>query len=209
MFIILSLITYPVLFILGQLFWPLTLVIILALLYFAVKLNTKWSSADMLRDPFSSPQNNIAAKQTNNRVNSTSQLSAISSVSEDAFFTILKLEGIDRARTIYLQAIQHAPDEPVFQETSLSKLAYDELKKGNTELAIDLFTLNTEAFPRSANCHASLADAYRSIRNTNEAISYYKKALELLVIDRSKNELFRQSLLANIKDNLRRLSSEG
>lgn len=126
-------------------------------------------------------------------------------VSEEAFFAILQFEGIEKARSLYHQLSPRASGPLVFQESRLNKFAYEELNKGNSDLAIDLFKLSTEVFPNSANSYANLADAYKGKGNPEQAISYYKKALEVLISDQSNTEQFRQSLFAKIKGNLTHL----
>lgn len=205
LFILLGFITYPFLWIVGNIFWPIVIVILIALIYFAVIFSSKWSANEVLPDPFKAAVKPSLHSPKINQPNTNNQFSTTTNVSEDAFFTILQLEGVAKARDIYHQAIQHNAKAILFQESRLNKLAYEELKKGNVNFAIDLFKLNVEAFPFSANCYASLADAFQTKGETNEAITYYKKALEVLIVDHSNTEQFRQSLLTNIKDNLNKL----
>ena len=47
------------------------------------------------------------------------------------------------------------------------------------ENAITLFKLNTELFPHSANVWDSLGETFALTGNKNEAITCYKKALEI------------------------------
>jgi len=54
LFVFFSLLTYPLLWILGNLFWPFVVVILAAFIYFAVVLNRKWRISFSLPDPFTS-----------------------------------------------------------------------------------------------------------------------------------------------------------
>lgn len=207
LFVLLGLISYPILWMAGVFFWPIAVVILIAFIYFAITFSSKWSSNNILPDPFGSPKRPSQAKsQTRQPSPVNLQQSQTTSVPEDAFFTILRLDGVAKARSIYQQAIQRDPNAVVFQESQMNKLAYEELKKGNVNFATDLLKLNLEAFPNSTNCYASLADALKAAGNTEEAITYYKKALEVLVVDRSNTQQFRESLLADIKSNLSKLN---
>jgi len=125
---------------------------------------------------------------------------------EDAFLALIQVEGIAKARSLLQEMQQRSPNAIPFQESSLNKYAYDHLKRGQLETAIDLFRLNSEAFPSSANCTASLADALRLKGETDEAIRHYKKAIEQLVTDSSRSEQFKKTLLANVRQHLDQLN---
>ena len=62
-------------------------------------------------------------------------------------------------------------------ESQLLKLGYGMLYLNNTEMAINVFTLNTDLFPGSANTWDCLAEAYLKSGNKEKAIFYYQKAL--------------------------------
>jgi tetratricopeptide (TPR) repeat protein len=47
------------------------------------------------------------------------------------------------------------------------------------EAAIDVFTVNAEVFPGSANVWDSLGDGYRAAGDIDAAIASYRKALEV------------------------------
>ena len=61
----------------------------------------------------------------------------------------------------------------------MNRLGYELLRDGKTDDAIEIFKLNVEAYPRSANTYDSLAEAYVKKGNKEEAIKYYSKALEV------------------------------
>ena len=48
-----------------------------------------------------------------------------------------------------------------------------------SEDAIKIFKLNIEVYPKNANCHDSLGEAYMIKGDKANAIKYYEKALEL------------------------------
>lgn len=64
LFIFLSVLTYPLLWILGSLFWPFVVIILAAFIYFAVVLNRKWNSSFTLPDPFTSDPKSFAISST-------------------------------------------------------------------------------------------------------------------------------------------------
>ena len=129
-------------------------------------------------------------------------------ISEEAFFSFLEFEGIEKARTIFYKIVQQSPNQIVFRESSLDRRATNCLQIGNIDLALDLFILNTEAFPNSAKCYAALANAHKSKGDIEKAIFHYKKALELLITDRADSEENNQTLLAHIKYELVQLTKK-
>jgi tetratricopeptide (TPR) repeat protein len=64
-------------------------------------------------------------------------------------------------------------------ETAVNNLGYQFLGKKQFAQAIEIFKLNVEAFPQSANAYDSLAEAYMTAGNKELAIKNYEKALEL------------------------------
>ena len=60
---------------------------------------------------------------------------------------------------------------------------YLHLQAGRTAQAVQLFTLNTLAYPTSANTHDSLGDAYLANGQTDLALRASEKAIELLAKD--------------------------
>src|SRR5262249_33213889 len=67
-----------------------------------------------------------------------------------------------------------------FSEPELNSLGY-QLLYGNhkTSEAIEIFKLNTDAYPKSSNAFDSLAEAYQAAGNKELAIKNYQTAIEL------------------------------
>jgi len=66
-----------------------------------------------------------------------------------------------------------------FGEGSLNVFGYDLLEKKDTAGAIQVFKLNAESFPESANVWDSLAEAYMKSGDTKNAQLNYEKAWTL------------------------------
>lgn len=64
-------------------------------------------------------------------------------------------------------------------EYLLNSKGYDFLSQKNYEKSIELFTMNTFAFPKSANAFDSLGEAYMNNGDKIMAIENYEKSLEL------------------------------
>jgi CubicO group peptidase (beta-lactamase class C family) len=64
-------------------------------------------------------------------------------------------------------------------ESEVNRLGYFFLARGAAERAVDVFTLNVRAFPKSANVYDSLAEAQLALGDTARAIINYRQSLEL------------------------------
>jgi tetratricopeptide (TPR) repeat protein len=64
-------------------------------------------------------------------------------------------------------------------EQKINQSGYDLLNSKQIDQAIYVFTLNTKLYPKSANTWDSLGEAYWNANNTDKAIEYYNKAIEL------------------------------
>lgn len=64
-------------------------------------------------------------------------------------------------------------------EPEINRLGYFFLARGALPRAVDVFTLNVRAFPRSANVYDSLGEAQLARGDTALAIANYRKSLEL------------------------------
>jgi len=104
--------------------------------------------------------------------------------------------GAGRAAQLFRQARQRDPHAFLFPEFPLNLLAYSKLQSadgGGKDDAIELFRVNTEAYPKSANAQDSLADGYLALGRNDLALAAEQKCLELLPADTS-NEQFKAQL---------------
>ena len=92
------------------------------------------------------------------------------------------------------------PTAPILRERPLNGLGYRFLREKDTANAIAVFRYVTEAFPRSANAHDSLADAYEAAGQTAEALAEADKVMAMLDTD--------PSLQGPARDQLRKAVSE-
>ena len=101
------------------------------------------------------------------------------SIAEMMYEAISK-QGFQAAIKKY-QSFRAANDSTYdFSESELNSLGY-QLLNGNhkTSEAIEIFRLNTEAYPKSSNAFDSLAEAYEVSGNKELAIKNYQTAVEL------------------------------
>jgi len=70
-----------------------------------------------------------------------------------------------------------------FPEPVMNLLGYARLQSGDKQDAVELFKLNVEAYPASANAQDSLSDGYLALGQKDLALAADEKCLELLPAD--------------------------
>ncbi len=109
---------------------------------------------------------------------------------------IYRAEGIESAVKKYMELKTTRPGKTIITEGGYNLLGYKLLNEGKLKDAIEIFKLNSEAYPESFNVYDSLGEAYMKNNQTDLAIENYKKSLEL----NDKNE--------NAKKMLEKLSTK-
>jgi dienelactone hydrolase len=115
-------------------------------------------------------------------------------------------EGVPAAVQLFYDTRLRDPRARLFPEQQLNLLGYQYLQSGNVNAAIQVFRLNTLAYPRSANTYDSLADAYLANQQNELALRMSERAIELLADDRSSDaqkQAIRESAeqkIAKLKD---------
>ena len=94
-----------------------------------------------------------------------------------------------------------------FPETALNLLGYQHLQDGQDQAAIELFKLNTEAYPTSANTYDSLGDAYLADGQNDLALQASQKAIEMLASDKSTDDR-KQAIRASAEEKIAKLKGE-
>ncbi|MEZ5424848.1 MAG: tetratricopeptide repeat protein [Pyrinomonadaceae bacterium] len=64
-------------------------------------------------------------------------------------------------------------------ENEMNRLGYRLMGSNRLDDAIEIFKLNVETYPQSANAYDSLAEAYMNKGNRESAIRFYRRSLEL------------------------------
>ena len=77
-------------------------------------------------------------------------------------------------------------------EADINRLGYELMGKNRLDDAIEIFKLNVDAYPRSANVYDSLAEAYLKKGDKELAIKFYSKAVEINPNFASSVEALRQ-----------------
>lgn len=87
-------------------------------------------------------------------------------------------------------------------ENVINLAGYNLLGSGRTADAVQMFALNVEAYPNSANAYDSLADAYVAAGDRAKASELAKKALALLEADTVTAAERKQAIRASIEQKL-------
>jgi cyclase len=99
-------------------------------------------------------------------------------ISEALTYTIMD-RGIEAAMEQYTELKTNQPDSYTFGENELNMLGYQLLWREMNEAAIEIFKLNIQAYPQSANPYDSLGEAYQTIGDEEHAIEMYEKAVSI------------------------------
>jgi CubicO group peptidase (beta-lactamase class C family) len=99
----------------------------------------------------------------------------------DMLLAAMAQKGIDAAVRQYRELKRSQPEKYNFNEPerALNVLGYALIRQRKIKEAIEIFKLNTEMFPQSANPYDSLAEAYAVNGDKELAIKNYEKSLEL------------------------------
>jgi cyclase len=100
------------------------------------------------------------------------------SIAEPLTHTIVE-KGINAAIEQYHELKNNRPDSYNFGENDLNILGYQLLWRNMREAAIQVFELNVQAYPQSANPYDSLGEAYMLNGDKELAIENYERALAI------------------------------
>jgi dienelactone hydrolase len=116
-------------------------------------------------------------------------------------------KGATKAAAVFHEARQRDPKAFVFPEFPINLLGYARIQAGAKDEAIELFKLNTEAYPASANAQDSLSDGYLAAGKNDLALAAEQKCLELLPAD-TNGVQFKAQLEQVAKEKIAKLKSE-
>jgi dienelactone hydrolase len=123
----------------------------------------------------------------------------------EQFWKVLaRADGEAEARRIIVETRTQDPKYVLFPEGELNLFGYEVLQS-DPQHAVWLFKLNVEAYPKSANPHDSLADAYLAAGKRQEALEHAEKALQLLPADTSITDEFRARVKESAEQKVREL----
>ncbi len=119
------------------------------------------------------------------------------------FINIIREDGVKKAAELYEKFKDSG--QVFFEENVFNAIGYQLLQTGNFDDAIRIFKMNTDAYPLSANTWDSLAEACEANGQTELAIKYLKKALEILPGDTTTAEELKEAIRNHAEESLERL----
>lgn len=112
--------------------------------------------------------------------------------SESIVYNYRKLDPNEKTPSEYLQENQYEKAleayktiqkndslDPAINENEFNRLGYSKLRDEQFEEAKQIFKINIELYPNSANVYDSYAEALRKSGDTIQAIEFYKKSVSL------------------------------
>lgn len=98
------------------------------------------------------------------------------------------------------------PDD--LKESDMNGLGYSLMNANRIPAAIEIFKINAESYPHSANVYDSLAEAYMNNGDTDLAITYYKKALETVPEDTTSDKGLLETVKKGALEKLKELEAK-
>jgi dienelactone hydrolase len=134
----------------------------------------------------------------------TSAATAAPSRVKEFWDVLARPDGESTARRIFEETRKQDPKFVLFPEGELNLYGY-QILQNDPNHAIWLFKLNVDAYPKSANPHDSLSDAYLAAGKRKEALHHAEKALEMLPGDTTIGDEFRATLKESAEQKIREL----
>ncbi len=119
--------------------------------------------------------------------------------------TLTAPNGVARARQMYADAKKRDPNVSLFPEFAVNLLGYERLQAGAAQDAVEIFKLNADAYPNSANVYDSLADGYVAAGNKELAITASEKALVMLRTNPPNDGPTADAIRQSAEDKLKKL----
>jgi pimeloyl-ACP methyl ester carboxylesterase/uncharacterized damage-inducible protein DinB len=88
--------------------------------------------------------------------------------------------GVAQVKRELIEAQKKDPEVQLWPEVNVDAIASDHLRDGDKKGAIELYRLNLDAYPNSADAHFNLADAYLQDGQKDLSRQYAEKALSML-----------------------------
>jgi len=126
---------------------------------------------------------------------------------QNILVTIDEPDGAAKASAMLAEVRKRDPNATPFTEGIVNLIGYEHLQEGDNKVAIEIFKLNTVAYPTSPNTYDSLSDAYVADGQSDQAIQNAEKALKLLESDTTDPETRRKGIRDSAEQKLKQLKS--
>lgn len=104
----------------------------------------------------------------------------------------IREKGIQAGLKKFREIKSDPKNELYFEESEFNAMGYRLMAAGKMKAAIEIFKLNVELYPKSANVYDSLAEAYMNSGDKRNAIKNYKKSLELNPDNNNAKEMLKK-----------------
>ncbi|MEM9829980.1 MAG: serine hydrolase [Bacteroidota bacterium] len=88
-------------------------------------------------------------------------------------------EGIEKCQEVYFEEKESNPNKYVFESWCLDDFGYELIDRGFNKHALDIFQFNVSLEPDNASWFESVGEAYLALGETERAIEWYQKAVEI------------------------------
>jgi predicted alpha/beta superfamily hydrolase/Flp pilus assembly protein TadD len=92
---------------------------------------------------------------------------------------VIRQQGLAAGLKKYQQIKSDTASALYFDENEFNDLGYRLMSTGNLPAAVEIFKINVDLYPRSANAYDSLGEAFMKRGDREQAILNYNKSLEL------------------------------
>jgi len=116
--------------------------------------------------------------------------------------------GADKIAQQLQQTRQKDPNAKLFDEAIVNFMGYEHLLAGDAPSSVEIFKLNTIAYPNSPNTYDSLADGYIASGQKDLALQSAKRALELLPADTTDDKDRREAIRQSSEQKVKQLSAQ-
>lgn len=104
----------------------------------------------------------------------------------------IKRNGIEAGLDKFREIKRDPQNKLYFDENEFNAMGYRLMGAVKMKDAVEIFKLNVELYPESANAYDSLAEAYMRSGDTKNAIKYYEKSLELNPDNNNAKEMLKK-----------------
>jgi Flp pilus assembly protein TadD len=125
--------------------------------------------------------------------------------SERDFAIMVIRHGYEHVRAELQKSLARNPGVDLIDQPTLNRLGYGLLEQGNAAAAVDVFRLNIDAHPKSADAYDSLADGLLGARDTTGAVAAYQQLLGVLDADSTLSADAREEFRRNTQSRLQQL----
>jgi dienelactone hydrolase len=123
--------------------------------------------------------------------------------SADEFLSLIEREGVDAAVHLVNKIQLETPGEAVVDERVLNQAGYSFIANKHFEDAARILEFVARIYPQSANAADSLGDAYLAAGQKENALAAFRRAVELLPLDRTLTEAGKTAIESDAKAKIR------